>query len=162
MSKLLTISPGFVALVLAGAGACVPMTPPAMNAGPVLSHDGVQVAVVRQSCSQTEEPDQDGWDLVETKIEVQVRNGAAVPATVHRDRFRLLAPDGSALRTLTWSAAEPLTVAGGASQTFDLRFMTHGGLECAKEMRLDPDSGIDLGTSAVALQPVAFTPERQL
>ncbi len=150
------------ALAVGGAGGCVGMTPPAQNAGPALSDNGIQVAVVRQSCSQTPEPDDDGWDLVEANIEVQVRNGAPGAATVQRDRFRLLAPDGSALKTMTWGAADPLTVAGGASQTFDLRFMTHGGLECAKEMRLDLDSGIKLGESPVAFQPVAFTPERAL
>ncbi len=150
------------ALALVGAGGCVEMTPAAQNSGPVSSKNGIQVAVVRQSCSQTPEPDEDGWDLVEANLEVQVRNGAPAAATVRRDKFRLLAPDGSALRTMTWGAADPLTVAGGASQTFDLRFMTHGGLECAKEMRLDLDSGIKLGESPVAFQPVAFTPERAL
>ncbi len=150
------------AAALVGAGGCMGMTPPAQNAGPALSNKGIQVAVVRQSCSQTPEPEDDGWDLVEANIEVQVQNGAPSAATVHRDRFRLLAPDGSALKTMTWGAADPLTVAGGGSQTFDLRFMTHGGLECAKEMRLDLDSGIKLGESPVAFQPVAFTPERAL
>jgi hypothetical protein len=51
-----------------------------------------------------------------------------------------------------------LTVAGGASQTFEMRFQTHGGLECDKEMRLDPGAGITLGESPIALQPLAFTP----
>lgn len=162
MFKASVPSPALVVLLLAGAGGCVAMTPPAQNAGPALSDKGIQVAVVRQSCSQTQEPDEDGWDLVEANIEVQVRNGAPAPATVQRDKFRLLSPDGAALKTMTWGAADPLTVAGGASQTFDLRFMTHGGLECAKEMRLDLDSGIKLGESPVAFQPVSFTPERQL
>jgi hypothetical protein len=162
MSNAFARSPVLAALLLAGGGGCVGMRPPAQNAGPALSDKGIQVAVVGQSCSQTQEPDDDGWDLVEAQIEVQVRNGAPAPATVQRDRFRLLAPDGSALRTMTWGATDPLTVAGGASQTFDLRFMTHGGLECAKEMRLDLDSGITLGQAPVAFQPVSFTPERQL
>lgn len=162
MSKSCSAFPVLASLLVAGAGGCVAMRPPARSAGPVLSDKGIEVAVVRQSCSQTQEPDEDGWDLVEANLEVQVRNGAPAPATVQRDRFRLLAPDGAALRTMTWGAAAPLTVAGGASQTFDLRFMTHGGLECAKEMRLDLDSGIRLGEAPVAFQPVSFTPERQL
>lgn len=162
MSTRSAVSPVLAGLFLMGSGGCVAMTPPAENAGPALSAKGIEVAVVRQSCSETPEPDEDDWDLVEANIEVQVRNGSPAPATVHRDQFRLLAPDGAALKTLTWGAAEPLTIAGGASRTFDLRFMTHGGLACAKEMRLDLDSGIKLDGSAVAFQPVSFTPERAL
>jgi hypothetical protein len=160
-------SPRVFALILAAplltsAGACLPLTPPAKNAGPALSDKGIEVAVVRQSCSQTQEPDRYGWDLVEAKVEIRVRNVAPSSATVLRDKFRLLAPDGSALRTLTWRAAEPLTLAGGTSQTFELRFMTHGGLECAKEMRLDPDEGIFVGDSPATFRPVSFTPQSDL
>jgi hypothetical protein len=162
MSNWLALRVVLFAPLLTGASACLPMRPPARNAGPALSERGIEVAVVRQSCSQTPEPDEYGWDLVEANVEIQVRNGAPASATVHRDKFRLLAPDGSALRTLTCRADDPLTVAGGASQTFELRFMTRGGLECAKEMRLDPDAGITLGDSPVALEPVSFTPQRTL
>ncbi len=118
--------------------------------------------MVSQTCAQTQEPDWYGADLVETSVAIAVRNAAPTPVTIHRDKFRLLAPDGSALRTLTWGAADPLTVAGGGSQTFELRFMTRGGLACTQEMRLDPDGGVALGASSVAFQPVRFTPERAL
>jgi hypothetical protein len=142
--------------------ACATMTPPAQNGGPALSDRGIGVAVLRQSCAQAQEPDQRGWDLVEAEVEVEVRNGSPEPATVHRDRFRLVAPDGSALASSTWRSADPLTVAGGQTQTFALRFMTRGGLECTREMRLDPDSGITLRESPVAFQPVSFVPTRGL
>lgn len=138
------------------------MRPPATNSGPALSGAGVQVALLRQGCAQAREADDYGWDLVEESVEIEVRNSAAQPATVHRDRFRLLAPDGSALATSTWGAAEALTVPGGATQTFALRFMTHGGLDCAKPMRLDPDGGITLRETTVAFQPVSFIPTRGL
>jgi hypothetical protein len=158
MSRALTSRLVLTATLVAASGACMPLTPPAKNAGPSSSEKGIQVAVLRQSCSATQEPDRYGSDLVEANVEVQVRNGAPAPATVHRDNFRLLAPDGSALRTITRRAADPLTLAGGASQTFELRFMTRGGLACAKEMRLDPDGGIVLGASPLAFAPVSFTP----
>ncbi|HEY7376422.1 MAG TPA: hypothetical protein VIF57_29960 [Polyangia bacterium] len=138
------------------------MKPPAANGGPALSSAGVQVALLRQGCAQAQESDEWGWDLVEESVEIEVRNGAAQPATVHRDRFRLIAPDGSALATSTWGAAEALTVPGGAAQTFALRFMTRGGLDCAQPMRLDPDGGITLPETTVAFQPVSFLPTRGL
>ena len=138
------------------------MRPPAQTAGPSLSDKGVEVAVVRQGCSQTQEPDDYGWDLVEENVEITVRNGAAQSATVHRDQFRLLASDGSKLRTITWHAAEPLVVASGQTQAFELRFMTRGGLACTKEMRIDPDAGVTMGAAPIAFQPVAFVPSRGL
>lgn len=138
------------------------MKPPARNGGPALSEKNIQIAVLRQSCSQTQEPDEYGWDLVEENVEVQVQNGSTEPATIHRDRFRLLTPDGYALRTATWGAADPLQVAGHQNQTFELRFMTRGSLECGKEMRLDPDAGITLRDSPLAFQPVSFVPHRRL
>jgi len=144
------------------AGGCAAMRPPARTGGPALSEKGIQLAVLRQSCSQTQEPDERGWDLVEETVEIQLRNLASEPATVHRDKFRLLTPDGYALATLTWGAADPLQVAAGASGTFELRFQTHGSLECGKEMRLDPDAGITLREDPVALQPVSFVPQRAL
>jgi hypothetical protein len=128
------------------AGGCVSMKPPVKNGGPARSEKGIQVEVLRQSCSQTQDPDQDGWDLVAETVEIQVRNGSPEAATVHRDKFRLLTPDGGALRTLTWRSADPLTVPGGASHT----------------LRLDPDAGITLHESPVAFEPVAFVPHRNL
>ena len=95
-------------------------------------------------------------------VEVQLRNLASEPATVHRDKFRLLTPDGYALSTRTWGSADPLQVAAGTSGTFELRFQTHGSLECGKEMRLDPDAGITLREGPVALQPLSFVPQRAL
>jgi hypothetical protein len=144
------------------AAGCVAMRPPASNGGPARSDKGIQVAVLGQSCSQMQEPDEYGWDLVEETVEVGVRNDSTELATVHRDRFRLLTPDGYALKTVTLGSADPLQVAGGASGNFRLRFMTHGGLECRREMRLDPDAGIVLHERPVAFEPLAFTPERSL
>jgi len=138
------------------------MKPPAQSAGPALSDKGVQVAVLRQGCAQTQEADMADWDLVDETVEIEVRNASAEPAVVQPDHFRLLAPDGSALTTTTWRAADPLTVAGGQARSFELRFMTRGGLECTKEMRLDPDAGITLRDAAVAFHPVSFVPTRGL
>lgn len=143
-------------------GGCAALKPPARNGGPTLSAQGIQIAVRAQSCSQVQEPDEYGWDLVEETVEIDVRNGSSELATVHRDRFRLLTPDGFALRTITWRSADPLHVPGGSNENFQLRFMTHGSLECGKEMRLDPDSGITLRERPVAFEPVVFTPDRNL
>ena len=72
------------------------MKPPAMNNGPVLSSNGVQVAVLRQVCAETM------FNAFETfineTVELQVRNGSPNPVRIHRDRIRLLGPIGSCTR----------------------------------------------------------------
>jgi hypothetical protein len=154
---LSVLAPSFL-----GAAGATGLKAPAQRAGPALSDKGVQVAVLRQGCAQTQEADMADWDLVDETVEIEVRNGSAEPVVVQPDHFHLLAPDGSALTTTTWRAADPLTVAGGQSRTFELRFMTRGALECTKEMRLDPDAGVTLRETAVAFHLLSFVPTRGL
>jgi len=143
-------------LVTAGSGCA--LSPPFRSGGPAMSHEGIQVAVTRQRCDQVEEPDEYRDDLVETTLEVQVRNPTPAPLTVHRDAFRLLGAEGTALRTQTWGAADPMTIAPGASATFQLRFMGRGGVECGAEMLLDADAGLALPAGPVKVASVRLVP----
>jgi hypothetical protein len=152
------IAPITVSLLL-GAGACVTtMKPPVVNSGPAWSRSGVEVAVLRQACSQTEPVDEVPTGSVDETVEIQVRNGSPDPLTVHPDRFRLLGADASAPAATTSSAGDALTVVQGGAQTFALQFSARSGLDCAKEMRLDPNAAITLRDSPVALAPVPFRP----
>ena len=150
----------FLTLALATLGPSCALAPPYRSQGPAASREGVQVAVMRQRCDQLQEPDEYGWDLVETTLEIQIRNGTPAPLTVHRDAFRLLGPEGSALRTQTWRAAEPLTIGAGEARLFELQFMTRGGLQCAGEMVLDADAGLVLPAGTVKVGGVRFVPSR--
>jgi hypothetical protein len=152
---------GFVTIFASVTG-CRALRPPVQNSGPAVSAEGVQLAVTGQDCTQVQEPDQHDNDLVEAVLEVQMRNGMSEPLLVRRDAFRLLAPDGTALRALTWRAADPLTITGGETRQFRLRFMTRGGLECAREMRLDAGSAVLLGDRPVHIQAIRFVPSRAL
>jgi hypothetical protein len=147
---------GFAAL----APACG-LQPPIQN-GAAAAKDGIQVAVLRDSCSQTVDTDQPGNDLVETIVEVEVHNGTSTPVGVHRDGFRLGASDGSAIRTSTWFASDPLSVEPGQAQTFQLRFMSRGGLSCSKEMALESPSAVVKGVELVKLGAVKFVPAHAL
>jgi hypothetical protein len=148
---------GFAAL----APACG-LRPPVQNSGATRTPEGIEVAVVRQSCSQTVETEQPGNDLVEATVEVQIRNTTPAAITVHRDGFRLGAPDGSAIRTSTWFASEPLSVDPGQTQTVQLRFMSRGGLSCSKEMALESPAAITRGTEAVKIGAITFVPAHAL
>jgi hypothetical protein len=154
-SKVSTV---FIALGLAAlTPACAGMQPPVHNSGPVTA-PGLEVAVLRQSCSQTVEPDLPGNDLVEAHIEVAVRNTTPGTVTVHRDQLRLRAPDGSAIRPSTWFSAEPLAVEAGQARTFAVRFMSRGGLSCAQEMRLDAGAALTEGAAPLKIGSIAFQP----
>jgi hypothetical protein len=153
---------GIGVMTLGLAAGCMPLRPPVRTSGQAESRDGVSLAVVRQSCFQTTEPEQHGFDLVEERIELRVHNGSPDLATLDRGAFRLLTPDGSALKTVTWFAARPLAIAGGTDSTFELRFMARGVLACTQEMRLASNDALELRARPVALQAIAFVPERAL
>jgi hypothetical protein len=154
-------SPILVLALAALTPACAGLQPPVRSSGPAAA-TGVEVAVLRQHCSYTVEAEQPGNDLVEAVIEVEVRNATPVPVTVHRDRFRLRAPDGSAIRTATWFSGEPLPVVAGRPETFQLRFMTRGGLSCSKEMQLDASAALTQGDQPLKIGSVTFQPSRML
>jgi hypothetical protein len=138
------------------------MTPPLQNGGAATAAGGVAMAVERQSCSETVQPKQPGNDLVEAIVEVEIRNPSDLPVAVHRDRLRLTAPDGSSIRTSTWFASEPLTIAAAHSRTFQVRFMSRGGLSCWKAMELHADGAVTRGSAPLTLAAVRFTPSHAL
>jgi hypothetical protein len=144
--------------VLALASACAPMGPPALVRGDSRPVEGVSLAIQREGCSITVEPDLQNDYLVEERIALHVHNGAAEPVTVRRDNLRLLTPDGSALKTATWDAHEPITVAGGQDDEFIVRFIARGGVVCDHEVSLDPAGSVALGNRSVPLQPISFVP----
>ena len=147
-----------LALLAALAPACG-FTPPAQNSGAVKSDNGVALAVVGQRCTETVETELPGVPLVETHVQVEVRNSAPPPLVVHRDAFHLRGADGRAIPTATWQAAEPLPIEAGQTRTFELRFMSRGGLSCTKEMQLEASaSAITKGDAPVQLGAVSFVP----
>jgi len=143
------------AVRLAAPGACAKMKPPAMNNGPALSTTGVQVAVVRQLCGESSVTALDTW--IDETVELQVRNGSPGPVSVHRDKLRLLGPNGGVFTTGA-SPTDLLTVPNGGTETFEVTFTAHGGLDCGRPMQLDPSTAITSQESAVALPPVSFVP----
>jgi hypothetical protein len=155
MSRLLAI-----ASVLVGIGACATMRAPASNSGPARSSNGVQIAVVRQLCAESQ-PFGALSDWIDETVELQVRNGSPDPVNIHPDRFRLLGALGGAYRADPGSGMDPLTIAKGETQLLNLTFGGRGGydgLDCTQAMRLDPGAAITSRESAVALQAVSFVP----
>jgi hypothetical protein len=158
--RFVPLTPAVVALAFAPA--CVALTPPVQSTGPVVSREGVGLAVNRQGCTQVSEPDFPGNDLIEEILEIQIRNQTATSLTVRPGAFRLVTPEGAALETVTWRAADPVTIQGGDTRAFELRFMTRGGLECAREMRLEANSGLSLRGGPVKMGAIRFVPSRAL
>src|SRR5580698_180651 len=153
----LFLSTSVAAGLLALTPACA-LIPPAQNSGTAVASNGVEVAVLRQSCTTTVEPLFPGNNLIEATVEVQVRNAAQPPLVVRRDAFRLRGPDGRAIPTTTWNAGEPLSIDAGQAATFELRFMSRGGLSCTKAMQLEAAAGITKGAAPVQIGAVTFVP----
>ena len=144
------------------APACAPLRLPYRAGAPAASREGVEIAVNRQSCTQDQEPEFYGEDLVEEVVELQVKNATGDAVTLQRDAFLLISPDGRGLKTLTWKAIDPLALSAGETRTFQLRYMPRGGLECAREMKLDFDGGVKINGRPVALGVVTFQPSHTL
>jgi hypothetical protein len=140
-------------------GAACAMSPPAQNAGSLAS-EGVQVAVVGQRCAETVETDWPGANLVETTVQFQVRNSNPNPVTVNREQLYLRGTDGRAVRSRGWEAGQPVQVGSGETKTFDLQFMTRGGMSCSKPMQLDAAAGISVGSQPLRIGSVTFVPSK--
>jgi hypothetical protein len=148
-------------VALAGGTLLVPacaLQPPAQNGGAAKSETGVAVAVIGQRCTETVETELPGVPLVEANLEVEVRNTAPPPLVVHRDAFHLRGPDGRAIPTTSWQAGDPLSIEAGQTRTFELRFMSRGGLSCTKAMQLEAAAGITKGDAPVQIGAVTFVP----
>jgi len=140
---------------------CAGIHPPIQSSGPVVSREGVRLAVTGQSCVQTKDPDQPGTDLFDATVAIQIRNPTPDPVTVHREGFVLVTSDGGALRTQTWNSVEPLSVRAGETYTLKLRFAARGP-SCYKEMQLEPASALELPQGPLKLDAVRFVPSHEL
>ena len=134
------------------------MTPPARGGGPTQTSDGVELAVAGNHCEQTMETDWQGADLAELILAVKVKNPTPAPIAVHRGDMRLLAPDGAALKTVTWGAREPLYVASGETKSFDIRFMSRGSLQCGAPLQLDTRGAVTTDDHVLVTDRISFTP----
>jgi hypothetical protein len=147
-------------LALALSSSCASFKPPALTSGPSVSPEGIELVVAAQSCTQSSEPDWLDADLAEAVLDVHVSNRTIAPLRVRRDDFRLVTPDGYALRTLSWGAAEPLIVVRDETRAFRLRFQARGIFVCGRELWLDPRAGLVVGRRLAAIDPVRFVPWR--
>jgi hypothetical protein len=158
---LFALNTAFGATVVASGG-CVGLQPPIQNSGAVTTTDGIQVAVLGQRCVKTVETDKPGNDLVEVAVQIEVRNKTPEALSVHRDGFRIIGADGRSIPTSTWSANEPMSLAPREVQTYQLRFMSRGGLRCSKEMTLEAPSAIMRGTDIAKIGTIKFVPRQRL
>jgi hypothetical protein len=153
-----TASTSFVLIMAVTLSACAPFRPPVQNSGPVIARSGVELSVKRQSCTQSKEPEWPDADLVEEIVEIEIHSPVATSLAIQRDAFRLVAPDGAALRTVTWGAREPISIGDGETRSFELRFMTRGILDCAAPMTLESADAVRGAGMTHPLGAITFTP----
>jgi hypothetical protein len=77
---------------------------------------------------------------------------------VNRDQLTLRGQDGRKVPSHGLDTHAPLTVGSGERKTFQLEFMTRGGMSCTKPMQLDADSGVFMGPAPVKIGAVTFVP----
>lgn len=107
-----------------------------------------------QSCDQYHEPNFEFDDFVGLELDLEVRNATDAPLTVHRDLIRVVASDGTAPKTQTWKAVEPVQVEAGGIQRISVRYITLGSLECRGPLDLDLKNAVTRGGAPLALAPI--------
>ena len=130
-------------------------TPVYRSSGPSIG-DGVKVAIVGQSCDQYHDPNFEFDDFVGLDLDLEVRNATNAPLTVHRDMIRVVASDGIAPKTQTWTAVDPIQVEAGGVQRLSVRYMTLGSLECRGPLDLDLKNAVTRAGAPLALAPIHF------
>lgn len=155
--KKASLKTAIVASLLAVVPACAGLQP-VQRIGSATPSGGVEVAVLREGCTQNVDPESPGADLVDATVETVVSNRTDGALIVRRDRFRLVGADGQQIPTSTWGAAQPIVLAAGQTETFQLRFSDRGGLTCSGEMRLDAPSAISKEGAPLPVASVLFRP----
>lgn len=139
-------------------GPACAMRPPVRNSGAATSPDGVVLALTGQRCSETVETDWPDASLVETYVQVEVRNDASPAVVINRAAFHLRAPDGRQIPTASGPVKDTMSVDPGQTRTFELRFMSRGGLSCTRPMQLDASGAVNKGDQPVQLGSITFVP----
>jgi len=148
--------PGCGFLLLVAATGCGTMLPPAHSSGAAFSEEGVVLAVVGQSCQQSPDANQTSKTRLDATFAIEVGNPSRVPLTVHPDRFALVVPDGTEVRTSTPEAAQSVAVESGTTSRLLLRFVANGN--CSQELRLVPTAAIEMRGRPINIDPVRFVP----
>ena len=146
--------------ILALTPACaLTMPPPARSGGPFASPYGLQVAVVGQLCTQSNDFEDDlDSDHADVQVKVEVRNASVDAVTVDRDNFRLIAPDNPALEPLTLGRETRLTVKGGETRSFEPRFQPYGWNQSQSELHLEATFGVTVRDKIVQIGAFHFVP----
>jgi hypothetical protein len=154
--------PWLVVISTAASACASSFQPPARNAGPSVSPEGVEVEVVKQICAPPEPAGADKLtnDGAYIELQVAVHDATVEPLVVHREKFRLVTPAGGVADVWIWGLRDPLILRPGETRSFTLRFEPYGDVECSREMGLDAESTIFLRDKAVHLGTVKFVPWR--
>ncbi|HET6146070.1 MAG TPA: hypothetical protein VFH68_00940 [Polyangia bacterium] len=132
------------------------MLPVAQSSGATFSEEGVVLAVVGQTCKQSPDANQAGKTRLDATFAIEVGNPTPAPLIVHGTGFALVVSDGTAVRTSTAEAAQPMAVESGTTLRLLLRFIAGGS--CSQEMRLVPDSAVEIRGRQIKIDPVRFVP----
>jgi hypothetical protein len=147
-----------LALVLTGAAfGCAGMRPPARTSGATFSDDGVQLAVVGQRCSQVPDPKHPRKRLLDATFAIEVGNPTYGTVVVHPSRMILVMPGEVAMRPTVVGAVDVVAVETGITSPFVLRFVAEG-ISCAQELRLEPNTALELNGQPIVIAPIRFVP----
>lgn len=134
----------------------------ATQAAPVTwaGQEGVRVSVVNERCALLTDPDFVDNDLVEVSLMLEVTNSRSLPVAFHRDRLRLIAPDGVAPYPSTWGAATPISISPGETTRTSVSFVNRGSLRCDAALDLNLNETLTSGASTLKSARIRLLAQR--
>ena len=155
MNRYAKTGRGLALLAVASCGGG--MLPLARNSGAAFSEEGVVLAVIAQNCRQAADPSHPGKTLLDASFAVEVGSSTPAPVAVRPGRFVLGVSDRSVAPTPTPEQADMTLVETGTTFRFLLHFFAPG-VRCSQEMRLVPDSALEIRGQPVKIDAVRFVP----
>lgn len=130
--------------------------PPATWAGA----DGIRVSVAGEKCAVLTDPDFVDNDLVEVSLSLAITNASPQQVSLHRDRLRLIAPDGVAPYPSTWGASTPIAISPGETTRVRVGFVNRGSLRCDAPLDLNLQDAVTSGDTTVTSGRIRLLAQR--
>jgi hypothetical protein len=139
------------------AGGCAER--PFVRADPPVSHDGVTVALVGQTCGR--QSWNEAYDTLDLDVAVRVTNASAASVDVVPAEIRLLARGNSpAPRSSKPKMVDaPIVLPPNSVATVHVHFLRSGNAKCDQDMQLALDRAVEAAGRPVMLRPLSFKSE---
>jgi hypothetical protein len=132
---------------------------PFVRADPPVSHDGVTVELVGQTCGR--QSWNEAYDTLDLDMVVRVTNASSESVDVVPAEMRLLARGNSSMprSSRPKMVTAPFVLAPNSAANVHVHFFRSGNARCDQDMQLALDRAVEASGKPVTLRPLSFKSE---